>query len=55
MVSVAETNLHDTYLQILVSLCRIDMTRETKYDDEAKQNALDAVNLKAMERELNLT
>jgi ethanolamine kinase len=31
------------------------MAREIKYDDEAKQKAHDAVDLDAMERELNLT
>lgn len=31
------------------------MAREIKYDDEAKQKGIDAVDLKAMERELNLT
>lgn len=33
----------------------LDMAREIKYDDEAKQKAHDAVDLDAMERELNLT
>ena len=36
-------------------LCRLAMAKDIRYDDEAKQKAHDAVDLKAMERELDLT
>ena len=36
-------------------LCRLAMAKDITYDDKAKQKAHEAVDLKAMERELDLT